>query len=242
MMIGAEQQEKQKKGMESVTTDNFSSFIKKGNVLVYFWANDCVPCGKMSPIMNATSRMKELEGIRFGKFEVHNKLDLISDKFFQDIGVNGTPTILFFKDGKPVGLSLGLNGYESNAAALTRIKETFGKSHLVYGAEGIESGISLCLAVKKEAEATLQKSPRSLLAKTQLEFARKSYSETLGSLGSLEASLKQEKSAFTGNVSAFDSALSLIRRLESNSKEFPGEEDSKTAQELLQLLRSLLQK
>ncbi len=79
-----------------VTTENFESEVLKSDipVLVDFTAEWCVPCKIVDPIIE--SLMPEMDG-RAKVF----KLDIDdSPEIYQQLGVNGVPHILFFKNGE----------------------------------------------------------------------------------------------------------------------------------------------
>lgn len=79
-----------------VTTEEFESEVLKSDVpvLVDFTAEWCVPCKVVDPIIE--SLMPEMDG-RAKVF----KLDIDeSPEIYQQLGVNGVPHVLFFKDGE----------------------------------------------------------------------------------------------------------------------------------------------
>ena len=70
-------------------------------VLVDFWAEWCVPCKMIAPIVDELA--EELDGqMDFAKVDVDSS-PLTAVKF----GVRSIPTLLIFKDGKPVEQIVG---------------------------------------------------------------------------------------------------------------------------------------
>ncbi|MBI2869973.1 MAG: thioredoxin [Chloroflexi bacterium] len=70
-------------------------------VLVDFWANWCGPCRMVAPIIDELA--KEYEGkVVFGKVDVDENPRIASR-----YGVMSIPTLLLFKDGKPVSNLVG---------------------------------------------------------------------------------------------------------------------------------------
>ena len=81
---------------KELTKNNFDDTIKKGSVVVDFWAEWCGPCKMMAPHFEAVAA--ELSGkIVFGKVNVDKEYEL-SERF----GVMSIPTLIFFKDGEIV--------------------------------------------------------------------------------------------------------------------------------------------
>ncbi len=70
-------------------------------VLVDFWAEWCGPCRQLSPILEEIST--ELgDKVTVAKINIDQNADTPS-KF----GVRGIPTMILFKDGKPVATKVG---------------------------------------------------------------------------------------------------------------------------------------
>ncbi len=77
-----------------LTNGTFDEFIKDGLVFVDFFAEWCMPCVMMGPIideMSETFRGK----IKFGKVNIEDNQSL-AEKF----GVRSIPNFVLFKDGK----------------------------------------------------------------------------------------------------------------------------------------------
>ncbi|MEM0088934.1 MAG: thioredoxin [Archaeoglobaceae archaeon] len=81
---------------------NFESFLKQNeNAVVDFWAEWCMPCRYVSPIIDELS--KEFAGkVAFGKVNVDENQG-IAVKY----GISAIPTLIFFKKGKPIDQIVG---------------------------------------------------------------------------------------------------------------------------------------
>ena len=91
----------------SLNKDNFEQSIANGVALVDFWAEWCGPCKMQLPIIEEFS--SEMEGkATIGKVNVDEELELA-----QSFGIQSIPTLILFKDGKPVKKLVGLHSKES---------------------------------------------------------------------------------------------------------------------------------
>ncbi len=86
--------------VKELKTHEFDSFIKKGNVVVDFWASWCGPCKILSPIIDELS--KERKDIHFAKVDADAESDLT-----QKFRIMSIPTLLYFKDGEMVNRTSG---------------------------------------------------------------------------------------------------------------------------------------
>jgi thioredoxin 1 len=89
--------------MLTMTDDNFSELVEKnaGPILVDFWAEWCMPCRALAPVIDELSN--EFKGkVRFAKLNVDECREVPS-KF----GIRGIPTLILFKDGKKVNELVG---------------------------------------------------------------------------------------------------------------------------------------
>lgn len=80
--------------VNELTNGEFNDFIKSGTVLIDFYADWCMPCVMMGPVVEEME--ERFEGkIRFGKVNVDDN-HAIAQKF----GVMSIPNFVLFKEGK----------------------------------------------------------------------------------------------------------------------------------------------
>ncbi len=87
----------------AVTDQDFEEQVEKATmpVLVDFWAEWCMPCKMIAPIVEDLA--EEYDGkVSFAKVDVDSNPQ-ISMKF----GIRSIPTLLVFKDGAPVDQVVG---------------------------------------------------------------------------------------------------------------------------------------
>lgn len=96
------------------TDSNFQSEVLSSSVpvLVDFWAEWCMPCKMIGPTIDAVATDM------VGKAKV-GKMDVDSNKMVaSQLNITAIPTIIIFKDGKPVKRLMGLKKKEEIVAAL----------------------------------------------------------------------------------------------------------------------------
>ena len=89
-----------KKDVIVLDSKNFDSFVKKGKVVIDFWAAWCGPCKILSPVVEELA--SEMKNIKFGSVDVDAQSELA-----QRFQVMSIPTLLFFKDGELVNRTAG---------------------------------------------------------------------------------------------------------------------------------------
>ena len=84
-----------------LTNGEFENFTRKGFVLVDFFAEWCMPCLMMAPIIEELS--DKFKGkIKFGKVNIDE-----NPKIAQKFHVTSIPTFILFKEGNPIKQFVG---------------------------------------------------------------------------------------------------------------------------------------
>jgi len=89
-----------------LSDDNFASEVRQSTVpvLVDIWSNGCAPCMQLVPTI------KRLACKYDGKIKVTQLNVGKGQKTIGKLGVRGTPTVLFFKNGNIVERVVGVRG------------------------------------------------------------------------------------------------------------------------------------
>lgn len=101
----------------NVNTPNFERVINSGKlVLVDFWAEWCQPCKVMNPILEAVAKES-------GDDVIIAKLNVDDNRFVsQNQGVANIPTIIFYKDGKPLERVVGVQSKDTLISKINKHK------------------------------------------------------------------------------------------------------------------------
>jgi len=84
-----------------LTTKEFEEFTKKGLVFIDFFAEWCMPCLMMAPVIDELSE-KLGSRVKFGKINVGEN-ETLARKF----NVSSIPNFVLFKDSKPIEQFVG---------------------------------------------------------------------------------------------------------------------------------------
>jgi len=87
--------------IKHLNVNNFNQHISKGVSIVDFWAEWCMPCKFMAPILNELADDKSLN-INVFKINVDKESQLAAK-----YNIRGIPTLIIFKNGKEVKRLVG---------------------------------------------------------------------------------------------------------------------------------------
>lgn len=89
-----------------LTDKNFAQEVRRSKipVIVDVWSNGCAPCVQLAPTI------KRLACKYDGQIKVAHMNAAAGMKSAQKLGVRGTPTVLFFKNGNIVERVVGVRG------------------------------------------------------------------------------------------------------------------------------------
>jgi len=84
-----------------LTNGEFDDYISEGFVVIDFYADWCMPCLMMAPVIEDLS--EKFEGrIKFGKVNVEENQEIA-----RNFNVSSIPNFVLFKDGKVAGNFIG---------------------------------------------------------------------------------------------------------------------------------------
>ncbi len=87
--------------MKVVNEKEFNDSIATGVVLVDFYADWCGPCKMLAPVLEDIAKEYQ-SNLNVIKVDVD-----VEGSLAQKYGVMSIPTLVLFKDGKPVGQTMG---------------------------------------------------------------------------------------------------------------------------------------
>jgi len=88
-----------------LTDKNFKAYTKQGISLVDFWAEWCQPCKLQGPVVSQLADELSANGVKICKLDVEK-----NQKISHELGIKSIPTIIIFKNGKPIEQFVGLKG------------------------------------------------------------------------------------------------------------------------------------
>lgn len=98
-----------------LTNGKFNEFIKSKFVLIDFFADWCMPCLMMAPVIEELN--EKFKGkIKFGKVNIEDSAEL-ARKF----NVSSIPNFVLFKEGKPVEQFVGAVSEEEMEEKLKKL-------------------------------------------------------------------------------------------------------------------------
>ena len=100
--------------VNELNDSTFTETIKEGVTLVDFWAPWCAPCMMQGPIVESVAE-KIGDRAKVAKVNVDE-----AQRAANELGIRAIPTVILFKDGKPVQQFVGVT---QEGALLAAIEE-----------------------------------------------------------------------------------------------------------------------
>lgn len=102
--------------VKTITKENFNQEVLNSDkpVLVDFWAEWCMPCRMLSPVVDEVAN--ENSAVSVGKINVDEQPELAAQ-----FGVMSIPTLIVFKNGEAVQRSVGVIPKAQVEALLTNV-------------------------------------------------------------------------------------------------------------------------
>lgn len=86
--------------VKAISDDTFGQETQSGTVLVDFWAEWCGPCKMVAPVVEELA--SEMGQVKFAKLNIDENQNVP-----QQLGITAIPTLVLYKDGKPVDKVVG---------------------------------------------------------------------------------------------------------------------------------------
>ena len=102
--------------IEHLTAQNFAHKTKNGIVLVDFWADWCMPCKMMAPILNDVAQATDGTASIY-KLNVDEQQQVAAR-----YGIRNIPTMILFKDGKEVERIIGVKPKDYIISSINKVK------------------------------------------------------------------------------------------------------------------------
>jgi len=102
--------------IEHLTAQNFAHKTKNGVVLVDFWADWCMPCKMMAPILN------EVAAATDGTASIYKLNVDEQQQIAAQYGIRSIPTMILFKDGKEVERIIGVKPKDAVLASIRKVQ------------------------------------------------------------------------------------------------------------------------
>lgn len=100
--------------VQELSGNGFNDFVKEGFVLVDFFADWCMPCVMMAPVIDELADDFK-DKIKFAKVNIEDNQDLA-----QKFGVASIPNFILFKNGQPAEQFVGAMSSEDFKARLEK--------------------------------------------------------------------------------------------------------------------------